>query len=208
MERQAAKVGALAGRVTWGRTKVYLPSFVVALVRTPNLSPQYAQFRVPLSFNKLDLRDYLKNVYGVGVRSIRSYVEMQPVTRVTRDGKGRGPIRRPKSEKRMTVELVEPFVWPEEPKDLTPWEKESWDANEVHAKEASEAPHGPTDFAEKPNEKERKAYAEQAKEILADPESWRPTWKALGMDFANQGMLKPISRVTKQVKKEDESGEA
>lgn len=92
---------------------------MIALVRTPFLSPRYAQFRVPLNFNKLDMRDYLERVYGVGVVSVRSYVQLQPITRITRDGRNFGAWRRPKSEKRMTVELREPFVWPEEPKDLS-----------------------------------------------------------------------------------------
>lgn len=97
------------------------PQFRIALVRTPNLTPRYAQFRVPLNFNKFDLRSYLWHLYGVGVLGIRSYVQAQPITRISRDGKGFGPWRRPKSQKRMTVELKEPFVYPEEPKDLTPY---------------------------------------------------------------------------------------
>lgn len=96
----------------------FRPEFVVGLVRTPHLSPRYAQFRVPLNLNKLDLKDYLKNVYDVDVVSIRSYVQQQPITRIRRDGMSIGPWRRPKSEKRMTVELKEPFVWPEEPDDF------------------------------------------------------------------------------------------
>ena len=99
----------------------YRPEFTIALVRTPFLSPRYAQFRVPLNFNKLDLRDYLLNLYGVQVVSIRSYVEQQPITRISRDGRILGPWRRPQSLKRMTVELREPFVWPEAPEDLSPY---------------------------------------------------------------------------------------
>lgn len=97
------------------------PEFRVALVRTPNLTPRYAQFRVPLNFNKFDLRSYLWHLYGVGTLSIRSYVQAQPITRISRDNKGFGPWRRPKSQKRMTVELKEPFVYPKEPEDLTPY---------------------------------------------------------------------------------------
>lgn len=65
------------------------------------------------------MRDYLERAYGVGVVSVRSFVQQQPITRITRDGRNFGAWRRPKSEKRMTVELREPFVWPEEPKDLS-----------------------------------------------------------------------------------------
>lgn len=98
---------------------------MIALARTPFLSPRYAQFRVPLNFNKLDLRDYLQNAYNVGVVSVRSYIEQQPITRMTRDGRNIGAWRRPKAQKRMTVELREPFVYPEEPKDLSPYVTDS-----------------------------------------------------------------------------------
>lgn len=65
------------------------------------------------------MRDYLQRLYNVGVVRIRSYIEQQPITRVTRDGRTLGQWRRPKSEKRMTVELRDEFVWPQEPEDLT-----------------------------------------------------------------------------------------
>jgi len=64
------------------------------------------------------MRDYLQRLYNVGVVRIRSYIEQQPITRVTRDGRTLGQWRRPKSEKRMTVELRDEFVWPQEPEDL------------------------------------------------------------------------------------------
>ncbi len=44
--------------------------------------------------------------------------------------------------------------------------------------------------AEKPNEELRKAFKEQAKELNADKEAWRPTWKALGLNFAHKEMAK------------------
>lgn len=67
------------------------------------------------------MRDYLKRGYGVDVLAVRSYIEQKPITRITRDGRNLGAWRRPKSEKRMTVELKEAFIWPAEPKDLSPY---------------------------------------------------------------------------------------
>lgn len=55
--------------------------------------------------------------------SIRSYIEQQPITRITRDNRNFGAWRRPQSIKRMTVELREPFVWPEEPTDFSRYVK-------------------------------------------------------------------------------------
>ncbi|KAJ5120612.1 uncharacterized protein N7515_010000 [Penicillium bovifimosum] len=162
--------------------KVYLPQFRIALVRTPNLSPRYAQFRVPLNFNKFDLRNYLWNLYGVGCLGIRSYVQAQPITRISRDGKGYGPWRRPKSQKRMTVELKEPFVYPAEPKDLEPWEKESWEKAEKWQIEQQEKENPKRNAGEEPDHALRAAFKEQAKQLLEEKETWRPTWKALGLE--------------------------
>ncbi|KAJ5587321.1 RIO1 family protein kinase [Penicillium hispanicum] len=172
------------------RKQVFLPEFVISLVRTPNLSPRYAQFRVPLNFNKLDMRDYLERVYGVGVISVRSYVEQLPITRLTRDGRNIGPWRRQLPEKRMTVELREPFIWPEEPTDLTDWEKESWDSSERFQQEMRKQTVQKQDSSEEPDHKLRKAFEEQAQELKENKEEWRPTWQALGLDFAHREFVR------------------
>jgi large subunit ribosomal protein L23 len=96
------------------------PKFTVALIRAKNLSPYHARFLVPLDFSKYDLRDYLYHAYNVRCFNIRSYVKQMPV----RDTRER-PRHwfRDESKKYMTVEMEQPFVWPEVP-DLTPWGKE------------------------------------------------------------------------------------
>jgi len=95
----------------------FSPKFTVALLRTPNLSPYHARFLVPLDFSKYDLRDYLYHAYNVKCFNIRSYVKQMPV-RDTRE-QPRHWFRED-SKKYMTVELEQPFVWPEVP-DLEPW---------------------------------------------------------------------------------------
>ena len=102
------------------------PKFVVTFYRTPHLAPKYASFDVPLRFNKLDMRSYLKSLYNVDVIHVRSTVKQQKVVReqhgrLSSSNGGQGRLRRPKSQKIMTVELLEPFVWPEEIKDLSPY---------------------------------------------------------------------------------------
>lgn len=110
----------MKNQLTKGLT--HSPDFTIALIRTPFLPPRYASFYVPLNFNKLDMRDYMQRVYGVKVLSVRSFIEQQKVTRSRRDGRpGYGPLRRPKAKKRMTIEMTEPFVWPEAPKDMGPY---------------------------------------------------------------------------------------
>ncbi|CAO2650384.1 Nn.00g016760.m01.CDS01 [Neocucurbitaria sp. VM-36] len=103
--------------IAFGSKKIYLPKFTVALVRTPSISPYHARFLVPLDFSKYDLRDYLYHAYNVKCFNIRSYVKQMPV-RDTREQ----PRHwfRPESKKYMTVEMEQPFVWPEVP-DLEPW---------------------------------------------------------------------------------------
>ncbi|EPS32559.1 hypothetical protein PDE_07519 [Penicillium oxalicum 114-2] len=179
------------------RKQVFLPEFVIALARTPFLSPRYAQFRVPLNFNKLDLRDYLQNAYNVGVVSVRSYIEQQPITRMTRDGRNIGAWRRPKAQKRMTVELREPFVYPEEPKDLSPWEKESWDASEKWQTGMQKKMQQKSHSAEEPDTDVRKAFEEQAKELKKTPEEWRPSSKALGVDLARRLSVRTGAKTAK-----------
>jgi large subunit ribosomal protein L23 len=118
------------------------PKFTVALVRTPRLSPYHARFLVPLDFSKYDLRDYLYHAYSVKAFNIRSYVKQMPV----RDTPAQ-PRHwfRPESKKYMTIEMEQPFVWPETP-DLEPWggsekekEKETEDAAKIsRPREANE----------------------------------------------------------------------
>lgn len=107
---------------TNGILTCYSPDFTIALLRTPFLPPRFASFHVPLSFNKLDMRDYLQRLYGVDVLGVRSYIEQQKITRLRPMGRwGYGKLRRPESKKRMTVEMKQPFVWPDAPADMSPY---------------------------------------------------------------------------------------
>lgn len=112
------------------------PKFTVALLHTPRASPYHARFLVPLDFSKYDLRDYLYHAYNVRCFNIRSVVKQQPV-RDTRDQ----PRHwfRPESQKFMTVEMEEPFVWPEQP-DLKPWGQATMRQEVEEAVEANGAP--------------------------------------------------------------------
>lgn len=94
------------------------PKFTVAMVRAPGLSPYHARFLVPLDFSKYDLRDYLFHAYNVKCFNIRSYVKQMPV----RDLQSQpNHWFREDSKKYMTVEMEQPFVWPELPADGAPW---------------------------------------------------------------------------------------
>ena len=89
-------------------------------MRTPSLPPTFAKFKVPYSFNKLDLRDYLFNVYGVRALSVRSFIKYMPVRQDKPDQLRPKPRRwfRPRGKKYMTVEMDKPFVWPSPPTDF------------------------------------------------------------------------------------------
>jgi len=68
------------------------------------------------------MKDYLRSVYGVDVLHVRSAVFQARVQRRAAKSKfTNGQLYRPSSTKKMTVELVDPFVWPEVEEDLTPY---------------------------------------------------------------------------------------
>jgi hypothetical protein len=99
------------------------PNFTLTLLRPPpGTPPTFASFLVPLNLNKLDLRDYLWNGYGVRVKGVRSYIQQQKV-RQDKPGAKRPAQRRwyrPRAIKKMMVELEEPFAWRPEPESLEP----------------------------------------------------------------------------------------
>lgn len=95
-----------------------MPDHTITLLRNrENQPPNFASFRVPLTFNKLDIRDYLLHAYNVPVLGVRS----QLTQRRPRRSKMHHRIYRPPPVKTMTVELHKPFAWPKPPEDLTAW---------------------------------------------------------------------------------------
>ncbi|KAF2094902.1 hypothetical protein NA57DRAFT_80071 [Rhizodiscina lignyota] len=115
-----------------GQKEIYLPPIkaVVTLLRTKHLPPTFARFRVPLNWNKLDLKDYLYHAYGVEALHVRSVVRISPI-QPNKPAETRASKRqwhRPISTKYMTIRMEKPFVWPEEPKDYTPWDRKGYNA--------------------------------------------------------------------------------
>ncbi|OOF97454.1 hypothetical protein ASPCADRAFT_166334 [Aspergillus carbonarius ITEM 5010] len=171
------------------RKQVYLPEFTIALIRTPFLPPRFASFYVPLNFNKLDMRDYLQRLYGVGVLSVRSFVEQQKVTRLKPHGRyGYGKLRRPMSKKKMTVEMKEPFVWPEAPENMEPWEKDQFFKAAKYQQQIQESQK--PDAGMKADETAREAFKEDAQKLLSGEKPWRPTWRALGLGHYERPLVK------------------
>ncbi|KAJ2993173.1 hypothetical protein NUW58_g1922 [Xylaria curta] len=98
------------------------PSHMITfLAPRANQPPTFATFKVPLTFNKFDLRDYLFHAYRTPVLGVRSQLRQQRVRR----SKVHGRIYRPPPIKTMTVQLTQPFVWPRVPTDIKPWKKPS-----------------------------------------------------------------------------------
>lgn len=162
---------------------VHRPAFEVALLRTKHLGPKYAKFSVPLWFSKVDLRDYLYHAYNVRTLGIRSYVKLRPVTEGVPSGipykeyalPQRNRHHRPPSLKFMTVELESPFVWPEIPEDLSPWQQEMHLAQQKVEK-AEEAMNGSMKDAavDKAN---RRAMKEQYEAIMKGTKQWEAPQK-------------------------------
>lgn len=104
-----------------GGKEIFLPTARVILLR-PNAkhTPYQAKFIVPKSFNKLDLRDYLFKLYGLKALNITTQLLHSKFYKLTPwSGRFRGP-----QIKKMTIEMSEPFIWPDEP-DVT--ENDNWD---------------------------------------------------------------------------------
>jgi ribosomal protein L23 len=103
------------------RTQVHFPNFEVAMIRRPKHPPNYATFQVPLWFNKMDMKDYLKSLYDVDVVDVRSFVYQLSKRKQEKDLKRirKRKLYRPMPLKRMTVQLVDAFEWPKEPEDFS-----------------------------------------------------------------------------------------
>lgn len=174
-----------------GLKQVFLPNMVLTLLRTPKLPANYASFIVPLSMNKLDIKDYLWNAYGIPVLSVRSFVQQQPVQQM-KMGPGRGMQRRwyrPRSLKKMTVEMGAReqgrngkggglFVWPAELKDeeLEPWDKQAFEMGEQEQQAQQKTMGVNQQRYERPG---KESLAEQARRLREGKEQWRPTWQQL-----------------------------
>ncbi|MCJ1358521.1 MAG: hypothetical protein MMC33_008521 [Icmadophila ericetorum] len=159
-----------------------------------------ATFIVPLNLNKLDLKDYLWNLYRIPCLSIRSYIQQQRVQQDKPGARIPSPRRwyRPRSIKKMTIEMAPagklrvrekgqktevegrggPFVWPAELKDaeLEPFDKDMFD-KASEAREKEQDMRGPNGGKLPPPD--RRSIAEQARALLEGREQWRPSW----MDF-------------------------
>lgn len=98
-----------------GEKKVYFPKARVCLLR-PNAkhTPYQAKFLVPRNFNKMDLRDYLWHVYGL--RALNVTVQLLHA-KFTRGMDDHARYRAPQYKK-MTIDMEEPFIWPELPESV------------------------------------------------------------------------------------------
>lgn len=101
-----------------GGKKLYFPTARIILLR-PNAkhTPYQAKFIVPKSFNRMDLRDYLYNVYGLRAFNITTQLQHGAFTR---DGNAVARYRLGQVKK-MTIDMAEPFIWPEEPESKEAW---------------------------------------------------------------------------------------
>lgn len=100
-----------------GSKKIYFPFATIKLLR-PNAkhTPYQAKFIVPKSFNKMDLRDYLYNIYNLRVLNVSS--ALMPAVFTRNLPAPYGSRFRTAQIKKMTVDLIDPFVWPAETEDF------------------------------------------------------------------------------------------
>ncbi|KAK4054841.1 hypothetical protein OIV83_000765 [Microbotryomycetes sp. JL201] len=101
---------------TQGEIKIYLPSVFMRLVRNTDKykdDPYTATFRTDLRLSKPDISNYLKNIYGLDITSLRT---MNYLSKLKRNNIGGGMSRSSgtKNYKKVLVGLKEPFWYPEE----------------------------------------------------------------------------------------------
>ncbi|TLD26438.1 hypothetical protein PspLS_04727 [Pyricularia sp. CBS 133598] len=135
MATTAAKTATQAGPTfRIGGKQVFLPTARVTFLPSQR-DPNFAKFQVPMTFNKLDLRDYLYHCYNVEVRSVRSFIQQSPIKDTEGFDRNGRPMRskkmRPQSKKFMIVELVKPFMPPSVPQDKTAWELRNFTAKQT-----------------------------------------------------------------------------
>ncbi|KAI3397752.1 hypothetical protein diail_10405 [Diaporthe ilicicola] len=163
-----------------GQKAVYLPNDVVAFVRPKEgQPPTMATFNVPLTFNKLVFRDYLWNVYNVEAKSVRSFVNQMRPRQRNHDDRPGGKWYRPRSHKMMIAELARPFVWPEAPEDLSPWDKAMFDSIEAAYKKNTDSQHArvkgtPMLRDQMERSAERLQLRKRADNLLAGKGTWKP----------------------------------
>lgn len=156
-------------------------------MRKEGLSANEAHFKVPLRFNKFDMRDYLWNVYNVEVTRVRSMVKALPLQRKPNQ---QNSTYRPLPEKRMIVQLAKPFPWPQLPQDLEPWNKTLYmqrdEHMDQHYEESSQLQQGKIPLKSmKPATEERKKLASLAEKMLSGEVEWKndvvldPKWDTL-----------------------------
>lgn len=119
-----------------GSKPIYLPFATVKLLR-PNAkhTPYQAKFIVPKSFNKLDLRDYLYHIYGLRVLNVTS--ALMPAKFVRSMPAPYGSRYRDQQIKKMTVDLIEPFVWPAENEEFIQERELSRELNKYREEKAN-----------------------------------------------------------------------
>ncbi|KUJ06766.1 uncharacterized protein LY89DRAFT_790162 [Mollisia scopiformis] len=183
-----------------GRKQIFLPNFTLTLLRTPTQPATFASFIVPLNLNKLDLRDYLWNAYGISVRGVRSYIQQQKVRQDKPGAKRPKPRKwyRPRAIKKMMVEMEKPFVWPAVPESFEDWDKSTFDAAAEGRKEEESVYRWD---ARMQANKERGSIAEQAKALQSGEDSWKQTpvrdeWEDVGeaVEVEQDVQVPPVQR--------------
>lgn len=112
LDRTATQIEEGKPHFKVGSKQIFLPTAKVVLLR-PNAkhTPYQAKFVVPRYFNRLDLRDYLYHVYGLRALNVTTQLLWARWSRQT----PRSPRYRSTQIKKMTIDMAEPFVWPEQP---------------------------------------------------------------------------------------------
>lgn len=169
----------------------------------PGQSPTTATFEVPLTFNKLDFRDYLYHLYNVETTSVRSFINQRmPAQRaVNADGNG-GQWYRPRAQKLMIADLVQPFAWPARPSEdaMSAWDHKLFVAGDKSHKRELDKADALSSWGPQPMRtqatapRDRHELHRQAEALLRGKQRWAPG-------------LEELVAVERKTAEEEEDGE-
>lgn len=191
------------------------PKHVLTFIRPKEgQPPNLATFKVPLTFNKFDFRDYLWNCYGVEVNSVRSFINQQRAKQRSFGGTSNGKWYRPRSIKMMIADLKQPFVWPDPPQNLDPWDHKLFiSVEEGHEKRNKEAEqmgkYGPRRVRSRSESGPTRTQLSMAAKLLAyGLTKWKPQSETTRMIQAAQyaKVLKPEEEVEEDEAETSEQG--
>jgi len=94
-------------------SRIKLPNFSVVMLRPPRDTPaNQCVFRVPMTFNKFQIKNYLEEIYKIKVLKVNTLIMVGKTKTYMGQNKGYGRMYKKPDFKKAYVTLDEVFEWP------------------------------------------------------------------------------------------------